>query len=160
MCQVLPYKLSEHTIPGLLNAIHYWILQIHSIAAPRVAELQTSQRIAVKVGAEGQREEGYRTGIEVSWCWPVFLKSDVPYITHVSTSLWFAVFWLRFSRLSWKGKRVLKLMVCTSHWPCPGIQACKARQALWVMRECSGSGKSSWQCKSSMDMFNKCITSS
>lgn len=51
-------------------------------------------------------------------------------------------------------------MVCTPHWPCPGIQACKARQASWATRECSGSGKSSWQCKPSMDMFNKCITSS
>lgn len=62
VCQVLPYKLSEHTIPGLVYAIHYWVLQIHPIAGPRVAELQTSQRMAGKAG--GQQEEGYRTGTE------------------------------------------------------------------------------------------------
>lgn len=136
MCQVLPYKLSEHTIPGLLNAVHYWILQIQPTAGPRVAELHRHPRGWLRL----ELKEGYGTGTEVSWSWPVFLKSGATYITHVSTSLWFVVFWLRFSRLSWKGKRVLKLMVCTPHWPSPGTQGCRARRALRAVQERSGSG--------------------
>lgn len=65
----------------------------------------------------------------------IFFKLCVTYITHVSTSLWFAVFWLKFSRLSWKGKRLLKSKTSTPNQPGTRAQACKARHALWMVKE-------------------------
>lgn len=61
VCQVLPYKPSEHTIPGLLNAIHYWILQIHPIAAPMVAKLHGHPRgwqLELELKGSGRRDVG------------------------------------------------------------------------------------------------------
>lgn len=40
---------------------------------------------------------------------------------------------LRFSRLSWKGKKALKSTVCCPHWPCTGAQA-----HFVNMKECWG----------------------
>lgn len=71
-----------------------------------------------------------------------FLKLCVTYITHVSTSLWSAVFWLRFSRLGWKGKMLLKSKACTPNQPGIQAQACKARLALWMVKEYPSLNKS------------------
>lgn len=70
VCQVLPYKLSEHTIPGLLNAIHYWILQIQPTAGPRVAELHRHPRGWLKLELKCSRRrdmgQGYRGFMELA----------------------------------------------------------------------------------------------